>query len=123
MGGAIPKLAVLGAKRKQAEQASEQRSSVASASAPASRPLPRLPSAMECDLSFITAIETPKTATLWKRFRLPAFPGKWLSPEDARPSRLLLYGDKLLWEPQRGWGVFLSHEGDLSWHSSEVERV
>lgn len=140
VGGAIPKLAVLGAKRKQAEQASEQRSSVASASAPASRPLPRLPSAMECDLSykmkltlstpscllswcFITAIETPKTFTLWKRFRLPAFPGKWVSPEDARPSRLPLYGDKLLWEPQRGWGVFLSHEGDLSWHSSEVERV
>ena len=47
MGGAIPKLAVLGAKRKQAEQASEQRSSVASASAPEFRFLPSVSSCFD----------------------------------------------------------------------------
>jgi hypothetical protein len=49
VGGVIPGLLVLGAIRKQAEQASEQWPSVASASAPASRSLPSLSACLDID--------------------------------------------------------------------------
>ena len=61
MGGALPGLVVLGCVRKQAEQA--RGATGASASVPASRFLPWLPSVMECNLDLTSNPFLPKL--LW----------------------------------------------------------